>query len=87
MESNGILAGRLEAVSFLCEHMQQNRAPHVANHLQVTCHRLDVVSIHGTDVAETHLLEQHATVQEGLDRILKTAQHLFRRLTDDRNPI
>ena len=68
MELDRVLHRRLEAVSLVGQDVEQDRAFHRLDPLEIAAEHLEVVAVDRPEVDETQLFEEHPVVERGLDR-------------------
>ena len=85
MELDRVLHGRLEAVPLVGQDVQQDRPLDRLDPLEVAAQRLQVVAVDRPEVDEPQLLEEHAMVERGLDRVLELLKPALGVLADQRD--
>ena len=85
VEIHRVLRRRLIAVALFRHDVQEDGRFEVLDHLQVLAQYADVVPIHGANVSEPQLLEDHSPVQPGLDGLFQLCQETLHRIAEQRH--
>ncbi len=80
-----VFDGRLEPVPLVGQDVEQDRAVHRLDLLEVRPQGLEVVAVDRADVGEAELFEEHAAVDRGLDRVLHLLEPAISLVADQRD--
>ena len=71
MPLEGVLLGEAEPLPFLRQDMHQDSAPHAPHTAERIHQSIEVMPLHGADIPEPHLLEQHARHEDVLHALVE----------------
>src|SRR5689334_17834520 len=87
MEKYRIFGGRLEAVPFFRDDVEERRTIQVLHHLQIFAKQADVVAVDRAEIAHPKLFKQHPAVQACFDAFLELGQKSLDWITEQRHAI